>query len=60
MNTRSIVVSAIMIFIFGVFLLWLHSVGKITMLGICALIVAGVFFVGLSHYFYKKLWSDLE
>ena len=60
MNIRSIIVISIMVAVFGVFLLWLHSVGKITTLGICVIIVTGVFFVGLSHYFYRKFWSDQE
>lgn len=60
MNTRSLIVSSVMLSIFVVFLFWLHSVGKISVLGICALIVSGILFVGLSHYFYKKFWSDLD
>lgn len=59
-DSRSIVVSAIMLCAFGLFLLWLHSVGKITTMGIIALMVTGVIFVGLSNYFYKRLWSEAE
>lgn len=58
MNRRQIIVGICLILIFSLFLYWLFSIGRINVLGIIALIVGGIFFIGTSHFLYKKLWSE--
>jgi uncharacterized membrane protein (DUF106 family) len=53
-------VSAFMIAIFFIFLLWLYSIGKINATGILGITVLGVFFVLISNYFYKNYWDNEE
>jgi len=60
MNIRSILATAFIFGIFSVFLFWLYSIGKVSILGIVAIISVGAVLITLTHYFYKKIWSESE
>jgi len=60
MNIRSIIATTCILFIFGCFLYWLYSIGKISSLGIVLLVVGGIAFVTVFLFLYKQLWSDTE
>lgn len=60
MNVRATIASISMLGIFGVFLFWLYSIGKISITSIAILIAGGVIFVGITHLLYRKLWSESE
>lgn len=60
MNIRAAVASVLMLSVFVSFLFWLYSVGKISVAGIIILVFGGLLFVGISHLFYKKMWSESE
>ncbi len=55
-----LIASAFMIIVFVLFLIWLYSIGKISMIGLFGIILLGLIFVPLSHYFYKNYWNDEE
>ena len=60
MLSRAQFVSALMIVVLGIFLLCLYLMEKISVIGILGIITIGVFFVIISHYFYKNYWNDEE
>lgn len=60
MNLRSTIASTVMIVIFSLFLFWLHSIGKITTVGIGFLILGGVLFLAIVHFLYRDIYSEKD
>jgi len=60
MGSRQVIAGICFILIFNLFLYWLFSTGRINVLGIIVLVLGSIFFIGTSHFLYKKLWSDDE
>lgn len=58
MNIRSTISIIVMLSIFGTFLYWAYSVGKISSTEIIIILLGGIFFVAVTNYIYKQQWSN--
>lgn len=60
MNRRSVLASSTIIATFLGFLVWLYLAGIVGFAAIAVILVAGIVFIGVTHYFYTRLWLDDE
>lgn len=58
MNLRSTIASTVMIVIFSLFLFWLHSIDKISTVGIGFLMLGGLLFLAIVHFVYRAMYSE--
>lgn len=58
MTKRSAIASVVLASLFLGFLALLYRTGTISLVAIAIILVTGIAFVAVSHYFYKQLWLD--
>jgi O-antigen ligase len=60
MNTRSVIVSLTFVCVLAAFLVWQHLAGQMGSVAIGLIVIGGLIFVALTHFFYRRMWQDDE
>jgi|WetSurMetagenome_2_1015567.scaffolds.fasta_scaffold1776026_1 hypothetical protein len=60
MNTRSIIASVAFVCALAAFLAWEYRAGQMGGVAIGLIVIGGLVFVALAHFFYGQMWHDDE